>query len=146
MKQFKFTINGNAYTVDVNNFEGNVAHVEVNGTAYSVHLDKEVVVPVAPKTPVLVRQEVPQPTPKEQRIVKTPTKTTNTTVKSPLPGTILSLHVKEGDAVTMGQLILVMEAMKMENNVLAEKDGVITSLKVKAGDTVLQNDILAEIQ
>jgi len=146
MKQFKFTINGNAYTVDVNDFEGNVAHVEVNGTSYAVQLDKEVVVPVAPKTPVLVRQEVPQPTPKEQRIVKTPTKTTNIAIKSPLPGTILSVAVKEGDTVTIGQLLLTMEAMKMENNVLAEKDGVVSSIKVKAGDTVLQNDLLAEIQ
>jgi biotin carboxyl carrier protein len=146
MKQFKFTINGNSYSVDILSVEDNIASVEVNGTTYSVKLDKEVVVPVAPKTPVLVRPEEPKPTPKEQRIVKTPVKTSNVAVKSPLPGTITSVEVKEGDTVTMGQLLLKMEAMKMENSVVAEKDGTVSSIRVKAGDTVLQNDILLEIQ
>jgi biotin carboxyl carrier protein len=143
VKNFKFTINGNEYNVDINSFEGNKVSLEVNGTSYSVELNKEVKVT---KTPVLVQVEAPKPTVKETKIPKTQTKTTNTAVKSPLPGVILKVMVKEGDSVTMGQTILTMEAMKMENNVLAEKDGIITSIKVKQGDSVLQNDILAEIE
>lgn len=142
MKQFKFSINGNEYNVDIQHFEENVATVEVNGTVYSVQLNKEIKVP---KTPVLVRPEVPKPTAKEQRITKTQTKTSNIAVKSPLPGTIISVLVHEGDEVTMGQKLLTMEAMKMENNVLAEKAGTVTSVRVKPGDTVLQNDVLLEI-
>lgn len=142
MKQFKFTINGNEYNVDVQQFEENVATVEVNGTVYSVQLQKEIKVP---KTPVLVRSEMAKPTAQEQRITKTQTKTSNIAVKSPLPGIIVTVLVREGDEVTMGQKLLTMEAMKMENNVLAEKVGTVTSVRVKPGDTVLQNDVLLEI-
>lgn len=142
MKQFKFSINGNEYNVDIQHFEENVATVEVNGTVYSVQLHKEIKVP---KTPVLVRSEMAKPTAKEQRITKTQIKTSNIAVKSPLPGTIITVLVREGDEVTMGQKLLTMEAMKMENNVLAEKAGTVTSVRVKSGDTVLQNDVLLEI-
>ena len=77
---------------------------------------------------------------------KTITKTTNTAVKSPLPGTIITVLIKEGDQVRLGQKLLTMEAMKMENNILAEKDGLVSSVKVKPGDSVLQNDVLLEIE
>ena len=67
-------------------------------------------------------------------------------VKAPLPGNIFKILVKEGDEIKKGDNIMIMEAMKMENNVLAEKDGTIKSIKVSEGDAVLQNDILAEIE
>lgn len=143
MKKFKFTIGGDDFDVELVSTEGNTFKIEVNGTEYDVVLNKEVVVP---KTPILVRAEVPPPTKKEARITRTVTKTTNISVISPLPGTIVKVLVKEGDQVKLGQKLLTMEAMKMENNVIAEKDGIVRSLKVKPGDSVLQNDVLLEIE
>ena len=67
-------------------------------------------------------------------------------VEAPLPGTMFKVNVKEGDAVKKGQTILVLEAMKMENNILAEKDGVVNKVHVGEGDAVLQGDILVEIE
>lgn len=142
MKKFKFTINGNVYEVEIQGFEENIAKVEVNGTPYDVEIHRDLKMT---KTPTLVRAEAPSPKGKETRIPKVPSRTTNLAVKSPLPGTIISVLVKDGDKVSMGQKLLTMEAMKMENNVLAEKAGIVRSVLVKPGDTVLQNDILVEI-
>jgi glutaconyl-CoA/methylmalonyl-CoA decarboxylase subunit gamma len=143
MKKFKFTIGGDDFDVELVAREANILKIEVNGTEYEVELQKEVVVS---KTPILVRAEVPPPTKKETRITRTITKTTNVAVKSPLPGTIVSVLVNDGDTVKLGQKLLTMEAMKMENNVIAEKDGIVRSIKVKPGDSVLQNDVLLEIE
>jgi|WetSurMetagenome_2_1015567.scaffolds.fasta_scaffold383059_2 glutaconyl-CoA/methylmalonyl-CoA decarboxylase subunit gamma len=143
MKKFKFTINGNQYEVEILGFEENVAKVEVNGTVYDVEVHKELNIS---KTPTLVRAEAPQPKGKETRIPKNVTKTTNMAIKAPLPGTIIQVLVKPGEKVAMGQKLLTMEAMKMENNVTAEKDGTVRTVNVKPGDTVMQNDILIEIE
>ena len=141
MKNYKFTIGGSSYEVEILSFEGKVVKMEVNGTSYSVELDKEV---KTSKTPVLVRTSVPQPTRSESKIKKN-ISSSATPIKSPLPGTIIQVLVKEGDEVKVGQKLLSMEAMKMENHVLAEKEGKVTIIKVKAGDSVLQNDVLLEI-
>jgi len=142
MKKFKFKISGNAYDVEIQNMEDNTIQMEVNGTQYSVEIVREI---KASKTPVLVRTSVPQPTRSESKIKKN-ISTSATPVKSPLPGIIIQMLVNEGDEVKVGQKLLSMEAMKMENHVLAEKEGKVTSIKVKAGDAVLQNDTLLEIQ
>ena len=142
MKKFKFTIHGNVYEVEILGFEENVAKVEVNGTVYDVEVHRDL---KTTKTPTLVRVENPQPTRKEQKIPRQVTRTVNIAIKAPLPGTIIHILVKEGDVVTMGQKLLTMEAMKMENNVLSEKDGTVQTILVKEGDTVLLNDILIEI-
>jgi biotin carboxyl carrier protein len=143
MKKFKFTINGNNYEVEILGFEDNIAKVEVNGTMYDVEVQKDLKVP---KTPTLVRAEAPKPSLKETKIPKNVIRTTNVTIKAPLPGTIIQVLVKAGDKVTIGEKLLTMEAMKMENNVLSEKDGIIRIVNVKPGDTVLQNDVLVEIE
>ncbi|HNY00999.1 MAG TPA: biotin/lipoyl-binding protein [Bacteroidales bacterium] len=142
MKKFKFVINGNPYEVEVLGFEENIAKVEVNGTEYNVEVQKDLKMT---KTPTLVRAE-PKPTPKESKIPRTPSLTTNVAIKAPLPGTIITVLVKPGDKVSLGQKLLTMEAMKMENNVLSEKDGVVKAVHVKPGQTVAQNDVLAEIE
>ncbi len=142
MKNYKFTIRGIDYEVDIHSFEDNVAEIEVNGTTYSVEVHKEV---KSTKTPKLVRSNVPQPTRSESKIKKN-ISSSATAVKAPLPGSIFKLFVKEGDEVKVGDNLLIMEAMKMENNVLAEKAGKVTSVKVAVGDAVLQNDVLLEIQ
>jgi biotin carboxyl carrier protein len=143
MKKFNFVINGNSYEVEVLGFEENIAKLEVNGTSYNVEVQKELKMT---KTPTLVRAEPPKPTRKESKIPRTPGQTTNMAIKAPLPGTIISVMVKPDEKVSMGQKLLTMEAMKMENNVLAEKDGVVRAVHVKPGQTVAQNDVLVEIE
>jgi len=139
MKKFKFTIQGNSYDVELLDFEDNIAKVEVNGTKYDVEVHKEV---KQAKTPVFVRQPVPSPTRSETKIKKS---IGATQIKAPLPGNIMQVFVKAGDIVKKGDKLLMYEAMKMENNILAEKDGQITSLKVQVGDSVLEGDLLIEI-
>ncbi len=141
MKKFKFKISGSSYEVDVNEVEGNIIQLEVNGTPYTVELEKEV---KKSKTPKLVRSVV-QNKPEESVIKKTHTSGAMK-VLSPLPGTITQIHVKAGDTVSKGAKLISMEAMKMENSVLAEKAGVVANLKVAIGDNVLQNDVLLEIE
>ncbi len=140
MKKFKFTVAGNKYDVEIKDFEDSVATIEVNGTTYEVEVHQEV---KTPKTPKLVRKEVVR-NPGEGAV---PTKSTGAgATKAPLPGNIFKINVSVGDAVKRGDVLLIMEAMKMENNVLAEKDGVVKAIKVEVGAAVLQNDILIEFE
>lgn len=142
MKQYKYKINGNLYTVNVNDVEENVARVEVNGTPYNVELDKPI---QAPKT--VVRPAAAPKTATGAPVVTRPAANTSKSgVKSPLPGLILDIKVKEGEAVKKGQLILILEAMKMENNINADKDGVVSAIKVNKGDSVLEGTDLIIIE
>ena len=136
MKQFKFKIRGNKYDAKIIKFENNTIDIEVNGTSYHVEIEQNV---IATKTPTLVRSKVK--TNKEDAKIKQ----TETVVKAPLPGTIFKMMVNEGDKIKTGDTLLIMEAMKMENNIQSETSGIIKSIKVKEGDAVLQNDILIEI-
>lgn len=67
-------------------------------------------------------------------------------MKSPLPGVILDIKVKEGDTVKRGQTIIILEAMKMENNINANKDGKVAEIKVNKGDSVLEGTDLVIIE
>lgn len=140
MKKFKFTIKGNDYEVKINDVEGEVAQIEVNGTEYNVQLHREV---KQSKTPKLVRKPV-EKKPGEGTIQKAQTGA-GVLVKAPLPGNIFKILVNVGDTIKKGDNLLIMEAMKMENNVLAEKEGVVKTIKVKPGDAVLQGDVLIEM-
>ncbi|MBA4407020.1 acetyl-CoA carboxylase biotin carboxyl carrier protein subunit [bacterium] len=146
MKKFKLTINGNQYEVDIVNIEDNIAEVEVNGTKYQVEVDKKI---QPSKTPRLVRSIVSPSTDVVKSVAKTapPNELKGAgNVKSPLPGVILNVHVKEGDIVKIGDKLLTLEAMKMENNVNADKGGKIIAVKVKPGDSVLEGDLLIQIE
>lgn len=138
MKKFKFTIRGNEYEVHINSFEDNIAEIDVNGSTYKVELAEEV---KTTKTPKLVR-----PKPIQTKESKPKPAAGFSKIEAPLPGTMFKINVKAGDEVKKGQAIMVLEAMKMENNILAEKDGVINKVLVSVGDAVLQGDILAEIE
>jgi biotin carboxyl carrier protein len=139
MKTYNFIIQGNKYTVEIKSFEDNIAEIEVNGTPYNVELEKSI---PTPKTPKLVRPEqIKKEPPKEIKA-----KTGLSKILAPLPGTILKTIVKEGDAVKKGDIVLIMEAMKMENNIQAEQGGVVKMVACKEGDTVLQGDLLIEIE
>ena len=139
MKEFKFTINGNDYTVEVHGVEGTKAHLEVNGTPYDVEIHRQTKVT---KTPTIVRPAI-----KAEIIPEISKKEGGSAhpVLAPLPGNIMSLEVQQGDIVKKGDLLLIMEAMKMENKVLADRAGVVEKVVVSAGDSVLQGDTLIEI-
>lgn len=133
MKTYKFKINGNEYNVAINSISGNVADVNVNGTAYQVELEETPAAPVAvapqPETPAAPAQPV-QAAAKPSGAGKA--------VLAPLPGVIIALKVNVGDVVKAGQVVAVLEAMKMENEIQAEFDGTVTAINVAKGDSVLE--------
>ncbi len=145
MKNFKFKINGKDYNVAIEDSDSNIIKVNVNGTEHLVELDREVKKPEPVK-----RKSAPKP----QATANIPAPTTPASGKSasaksvlaPLPGSILDINVKKGDTVKNGDVVLVMEAMKMENNIITEHDGVISEINVSSGQTVMQNDLLIEIE
>ena len=138
MRRYKFTISGNKYNVEIKSLEENNAEVEVNGTSYQVGLGKEI---KTPQTPKLVRYNPPAPP-------KTPvlSSTGMSSSRAPLPGTIIAISVLPGMQIKLDQPVIILEAMKMENNVFAEKSGTVKTVKVAVGDTVMQGDILIEIE
>ena len=142
MKSFKYTINGNVYKVHINSVMDDIAEVEVNGTPYSVKMEKP-----AKKQMVTLKRPVQAPTTASGAPVVSRPVTSGAAgaVKSPLPGVILSVDCKVGDTVKRGQKILVLEAMKMENNITAEADGTITGICVAAGDSVMEGTTLLTI-
>ncbi|WP_455584694.1 biotin/lipoyl-containing protein [Bacteroides sp.] len=147
MKQYKYKINGNLYNVTVNDPEENIVKVEVNGTPYKVELDKPVK-PAATLKPVTRPAAAPK-TDSGAPVVQRPASGSTGKkdgVKSPLPGVILDIKVKEGDTVKKGQTIIILEAMKMENNINAHKDGKIAEIKVNKGDSVLEGTDLIIIE
>ena len=143
MKKFKFTIQGNIYEVEILNIEDDIADIEVNGSPYQVEIHKEI---KTPKTPKLIQKTVePSPVSDKTKTHKPSDKFAAGAIKAPLPGTILEIKKNVGDEVKVGDTILVMEAMKMENNINADKTGHIKALKVNVNDSVLEGDILVEV-
>ncbi len=140
MKKFEFTISGNNYGVEIIKFEDNIAKVEVNGTQYKVevHSNKQTT-----KTPTLVRKAMPT---NGGSKIKKSVPTGGFKVVAPLPGTIVQLKVAVGDEVKKGQKVLIMEAMKMENDIHTEKDGIVKKIHVAPADAVLQGDLLIDIE
>lgn len=154
MKKYSLKVNGHNYevTIDEVNEASTLAHVTVNGTAYEVEIEGGK--GSAAKKP----QVAPVPT-AASNIAVTPTMAAPSrpaqvaaggagghTVKSPLPGTVLAVKVKEGDKVAAGQSLLVLEAMKMENEINADRAGVVKSVCVQQGATVMEGDNLIVIE
>ena len=141
MKKFKFTISGKQYEVEVQSFENDKAQVVVNGTQYEVDVERE----KEEAKPVIAPR--PKAAPASSAAPAAPAADDANGVKAvaPLPGTIMQIFVNVGDEVKRGDKILMYEAMKMENNFLAEVDGVIKDIKVKVGDNILQGAVLAII-
>ncbi len=136
MKEYKYKINGIKFTVGVGDIADNEVTVEVNGTPYKVELEKS-----APSKPVLSQSgktesvkmaTAPAAPVKAAPVVSGPA----SAVKSPLPGTIMSFSVKEGDAVKSGDTVCILEAMKMENDVHTTQSGTVKKILVNVGDAV----------
>ena len=142
MKQFKYTINGNVYNVTVNKVEDSLAEVEVNGVMYSVQMDK----PAKKNVATTVTRPLQAPaTPPVEPLATRPATTIAGAVKSPLPGIILSINCKVGDTVKRGDKLLVLEAMKMENNINADRDGKVIEIRIARGASVLEGADLVVI-
>jgi biotin carboxyl carrier protein len=143
MKEYKLKINGNDYAVSVDETDENAANVEVNGTPFKVEFDKPIKKAAVPVK--FARKTTPG---KANVVIDKPAVESaagGTKVTTPLPGVILEVAVKEGQAVKKGQKIVVLEAMKMENVIEATCDGTIKELKVNKSDSVLEGDVIAVI-
>lgn len=137
MKNYKFKINGSTYSVDIKSVEGQKMELELNGTPYEVEIDTQV-------------KQTPKPKVTAKPIANAAKVTVNNSasvcsVKTPLPGTILDVFVSVGDTVKEGQKLVLLEAMKMENEIKAESNGVVKDVKVRKGDVIMEGDVLVTI-
>ena len=150
MKQYKYKINGAQYDVTIDGINGNIAKVEVNGIPFEVEMQGSSLVEedlptqavaaettaVAPAAPAAATPAAPAA--KGAAGAGTP-------VKAPLPGVETKVIVNAGQAVKKGDTVLVLEAMKMENNITAECDGNVTGVCVAPGDSVMEGTTLLTI-
>jgi len=142
MDEYKFVINGNDYIVNIIKLDEAVATVDVNGTRYDVNIEQL----FRQKSPKMIRKKVVPESTIRPKLTEAPGKDLSfNTVKAPLPGVILTISVKVGDEVKTGQLVLKMEAMKMENEIQSSVEGKIEEIFVKEGESVLEGAPLLKI-
>ena len=148
MNKYQYKVQGVDYDVEIEEVEGNVAKVVVNG----IHFDVELKQPINPTSSLKkVRVEAPKPVARPAAPVATAPAAppvaagAGSPIKSPLPGTVTELKVNVGDTVKQGDVVLVLEAMKMQNNIESEYDGTVTSITVKQGETVMEGAVLLTI-
>jgi biotin carboxyl carrier protein len=146
MKEYKYKINGNLYNVVIGDIEDNIAHVEVNGTHYTVEMEKKPKAEVAPKPVARPAAPAPAPAPASTPAPAAKPAAGKSGIKSPLPGVILDIKCNVGDEVKKGQTLIILEAMKMENSINADKDGKITAINVSKGESVLEGTDLVIIE
>lgn len=150
MKEFKFKINGAEYKCAVEEIEGGLTEVTVNGKKYVVETEKPAAPAPAPK-PAAPAAPKPAPAPKAEpapapapaaapKAAAAPA--AGVQIKSPLPGSVIKVNVSVGQVVKKGDTLLTLESMKMENPILAEQDGTVAQVAVAAGQTVMQDDLL----
>ncbi len=137
MKDFKFKINGKDYTASVEEQGDNQVQVTVNGTAYNVEIDHEA--SAAPTIRTVAAAPVASAAP-------TAVSATQAKITAPLPGNITKILVSVGQSVKKGDVVMIMEAMKMENNIVAETDGKVKAIGAQLGQAVNQGDVLVELE
>ena len=151
MKQYKYTINGAQFDVTIDSIVGSKAKVEVNGIPFEVEMQGSSLVEEA--FPTVSTEATPATTTPAAPAAETPAAApaatsgpgAGTPVKAPLPGVVTKILVSAGQAVKKGDTVLVLEAMKMENNITAEADGSVTGICVSAGDSVMEGTTLLTI-
>ena len=136
MKQYRFRINGNYYRVEVDSVTGNKAEVKVNGTDYQVEMDNSADTSDQLPPEPIIRKVSSAPKPSESA----------RSVTAPLPGVIIALKVNKGDHVKAGQVVAILEAMKMENEIQTESDGIVTSVHVAEGDSISEGESIVTIE
>ena len=150
MKQYKYKVNGAQYDVTINEIQGQLAKVVVNGIPFDVEMQNSqlsednlpdvtttAAPSAAPAAPVATAPAATEAAPSGAG--------EGTPVKAPLPGVVTKINVSVGQQVKKGENVLVLEAMKMENNITAEADGTVSGIAVKAGDSVLEGAVLLTI-
>lgn len=136
-------VNGNDYVVAVKRTSDDIAQVKIDGVEYNIEVDssfKKVNKPLLKPVPENV-----QAAPVAAPVARPAVGGDGAAIKSPLPGVILDIYVREGDSVKAGQKLMMLEAMKMENNIEAESDGVVKKIYVSKGGNVLEGDTLITI-
>ena len=160
MAKYEYKVKGVDYVVEIQDIEGNIANVTVNGIPFEVEMKQPV---KAGKQKVKLSEErrVKSEEFNSSSSATNASSTTNTNsapttkpaaaaasgkpVVAPLPGTINEIKVKVGDKVNAGDTVVVLEAMKMQNNIDAETSGTIASINVNKGDAVMEGDTLVTI-
>ena len=148
MNKFEYKVQGVDYEVEIEEMEGNIAKVSVNGIPFEVELKQ----PINPAK-AITRPKVVAPAPAAadpaapvaRPAAPAAPAGAGSPVKAPLPGTISSINVKVGDKVNVGDTVVVLEAMKMQNNIEAENSGTVTSILVNQGDSVMEGATLITI-
>ena len=160
MAKYEYKVKGVDYVVEIQDIEGNIANVTVNGIPFEVEMKQPV---KAGKQKVKLSEERRVKS-EEFNSSSSATNTSSATnansapttkpaaaaasgkpVVAPLPGTINEIKVKVGDEVNAGDTVVVLEAMKMQNNIDAETSGTIASINVNKGDAVMEGDTLVTI-
>ena len=149
MNKYQYKVQGVDYDVEIEEVEGNVAKVNVNGIRFDVVM-KQPINPASTlkKVHVEAPKTVARPavTPAAAPAAAKPQAAgSGSAVKAPLPGTIIDIKVNVGDTVKPGDVVLVLEAMKMQNNIESEFSGTVTSITVKQGETVMEGTVLMTI-
>ena len=151
MNKYQYKVQGVDYEVEIEEVEGNIAKVNVNGIPFEVELQKPI---NAAKHPTMARPKVEAPKPVAAApVAAAPAAAAQPAVpagagapvKAPLPGTVTEIKVQQGQQVNVGDVVLVLEAMKMQNNIEAEYAGTVTSITVKPGETVMEGAVLMTI-
>ena len=158
MTKYQYTVKGVDYEVEIQDIEGNIANVTVNRIPFEVEMKQPV---KAGKQKVKLSEERRAEGSEERRVKSeesnsssasaastssAPTAAAGKPVVAPLPGTINEIKVKVGDKVNAGDTVVILEAMKMQNNIEAETSGTITSINVNKGDAVMEGDTLVTIK
>lgn len=149
MKQYKYKIDGAQYDVTIDSIVGKIAKVEVNGIPFEVEMQGSSLVEEDLPT---MSDDAPAAAAPATPAAEQPAATAaaagpgdGTPVKAPLPGVVAKIPVSVGQAVKKGETVLVLEAMKMENNITAEADGTVTGICVAQGDSVMEGTTLLTI-
>lgn len=148
MNKFNYTVQGVDYDVEINEVDGNIAKVTVNGIPFEVEMKQPVRPshihkPIAMVTPPAAATKPAAPEKPAPKPAETEAKGTNIT--APLPGTITDVNVAVGDVVKAGDTLVVLEAMKMQNNIETETAGTVKAVKVSKGDSVLEGTVLVVV-
>ena len=141
MKEFKYTIDGQEFQVQIEDVEGNIVSVNVNGEAFKVEMEQEA-------EPEKKKVVLGQPAASNDEAETTSAANVNTAnaIKAPLTGVVTEIKDAVGEEVEVGDTVVVLEAMKMANNIEAEKDGKVTAICVKQGESVLEDSPLVVVE
>lgn len=152
--KYQYTVKGVDYEVEIQDIEGNIANVTVNGIPFEVEMKQPI---KAGKQKVKLSEERRVKSEESNSSSSATNASSATTtqpaaaaasdkpVVAPLPGTINEIKVKVGDKVNAGDTVVILEAMKMQNNIEAETSGTITGINVNKGDAVMEGDTLVTI-